>query len=143
MKTSSSSSSRQPSSTLFAQPLRKNGLRMILEPDIDTSLGLELGLGTGHGFGHGFGPVYTIDGLKAGTTNADVAARLQCVGDTVKWSAKHRKAATTAAKGKGNGVGNRIGKGKGKAAGKELMDGVASSAASSSGGSSRASSESG
>lgn len=39
-----------------------------------------------------FGPVYTIQPLKAGASNADVAWRLYYAGEVQKWSAARRKA---------------------------------------------------
>jgi len=39
-----------------------------------------------------FGPVYTIESLKAGITNSDVAYKLYYIGETTKWSATRRKA---------------------------------------------------
>ncbi|RVX71604.1 hypothetical protein B0A52_03788 [Exophiala mesophila] len=63
----------------FNQQLRKNGLQMVREE-----------------FDPVFGPIYTLDTLKTGTTNMDVAARLQYAGETSKWSPAHRKAAMKA-----------------------------------------------
>ena len=55
--------------------LRKKGLKMVQE-QIDPE----------------FGPVYTIQSLKPGVSNTEVACRLYYEGEVRKWSAARRKA---------------------------------------------------
>jgi len=55
--------------------LRQKGLAMVQES-----------------FDPAFGPVYTIDSLKAGPSNSDIAYKLAYLGETTKWSTSRRKA---------------------------------------------------
>lgn len=62
--------------------LRKQGLKLVPEPQSDPSLG----------------PVYTIEALKEGTTNSEVVYKLYYAGLQAKHSSAHRNAVAKAAK---------------------------------------------
>lgn len=70
------------SSTLLTTQLKKKGLELVPEY-LDPALGL--------------GPVFTINPLKSGTSNSDVAYRLYYAGEASKYSASHRNAVIKAA----------------------------------------------
>ncbi|KEF55860.1 uncharacterized protein A1O9_07440 [Exophiala aquamarina CBS 119918] len=70
------------SSTLLTTQLRKKGLELVPE-SVDPALGL--------------GPVFTVNPLKSGTSNSDVAYRLYYAGESSKYSASHRNAVIKAA----------------------------------------------
>jgi hypothetical protein len=70
------------SSTLLTTQLKKKGLELVPEYN-DPALGL--------------GPIFTVNPLKSGTSNSDVAYRLYYAGEASKYSASHRNAVIKAA----------------------------------------------
>lgn len=70
------------SSTLLTTQLKKKGLELVPEY-MDPALGL--------------GPIFTVNPLKSGTSNSDVAYRLYYAGEASKYSASHRNAVIKAA----------------------------------------------